>query len=114
MTLNFTELGDWPPKTFLIYFLLEFQSEMKPISIRLPIEIEELIIDRVADGQTFISCSLVCRAWLARCRFYLFKRISISPARSLLASTMLCSPSKAGQFVRSLVVTNSAEQYLGK
>lgn len=79
----------------------------------LPIEVIEIIIDNVADGVTFISCSLVCKEWLARCRFYLFGRIKTAAGNCSEPSRILSSPSKAGHFVRSLVITQSAPDLLG-
>lgn len=95
-------------------------------------EMVELIIDAVSDGATFISCSLVCKAWLARCRYYLFSRVS-TPAGSCVELLRMLDSTKMkthiqqkpaaskntglalpppGRFVQSLVVTSSAQGLL--
>jgi hypothetical protein len=80
--------------------------------LNLPIEVVEIIIDNVPDGRTFISCSLVCKSWLARCRFYLFSRISVAAANCDRVLPYLNGPSQAGLFVQSLVITKSASDIL--
>lgn len=80
--------------------------------LNLPIEVVEIIIDNVPDGKTFISCSLVCKSWLARCRFYLFSRISVAAANCDRVVPYLNGPSQAGLFVQSLVITKSASDIL--
>ena len=98
-------------------------------SIRLPIEMLELVIDSVADGATLLSCSLVCKAWLVRCRYYLFSRVS-TPAGACVKLLQIIDPVKvkagskpkrtstitnlppASTFVQSLVITPSAESLL--
>jgi hypothetical protein len=82
-------------------------------SLHLPIEVVELIIDKVPDGQTFISCSLVCREWLARCRYYLFARIKVAAGSCGEVFPYLSGPSKAGHFVQSLVITETSPDLLG-
>jgi hypothetical protein len=82
-------------------------------SLHLPIEVVELIIDKVPDGPTFISCSLVCREWLARCRYYLFARIKVAAGGCGKVLPYLSGPSKAGHFVQSLVITETAPDLLG-
>ena len=103
---------------------------------QLPMEIVEIIIDNVEDGATFLACSLVCREWLARCRYYFFSRISTSAASCsdllpILNSSKYAprppSPSHsktrdggtdrptlppAGIFVQSLVITPSSDHIL--
>ncbi|KIM23564.1 hypothetical protein M408DRAFT_332290 [Serendipita vermifera MAFF 305830] len=101
--------------------------EIVPINVQLPMEVVELIIDHAPDGPTFVSCSLVCKAWLARCRYYIFSRIYIASGScgDLLpilrpmsrAQTTGSDPAHvplppAGNFVQSLVVTQTAPSIL--
>jgi hypothetical protein len=95
-------------------------------------EIVEIIIDNVDGGATFLACSLVCREWLARCRYYLFSRIC-TPAASCASLIQVLDPAKlmaplgstgkaaepqvsslppAGIFIQSLVITPSSDQLL--
>ncbi|KAE9398571.1 hypothetical protein BT96DRAFT_994770 [Gymnopus androsaceus JB14] len=51
----------------------------------LPYELHELIIDKLRYSFPELeACSLVCRAWLPRCRLHLFRVIRIGPQRHLL------------------------------
>ncbi|KAM5530632.1 hypothetical protein V8D89_015701 [Ganoderma adspersum] len=65
---------------------------------RLPIELFELVIDCLHDEKTLHSTSLVCKAWLPRSRFNLFRSIELNLPRhldgliDLLASTPEIAP----------------------
>ncbi|KAG8831519.1 hypothetical protein FRC17_003044 [Serendipita sp. 399] len=85
---------------------------MKP----LPVEIIEKIIDNVPDGQTFVACSLVCKEWLFRCRFYLFQRVSLRAGDASDVLPFLSGPTqyKAGAFTHSLIVTESSPDILSQ
>lgn len=117
------EVSVWLPETK--------PQEITPISVQLPMEVVELIIDNLHGGATFVSCSLVCKAWLARCRYYIFSRIYVasgscgdllpilrpmprgpiqSPMSALSHVNVPLSP--AGNFVQSLVVTQTAPNIL--
>lgn len=67
---------------------------MQPQEARsFPIELFELVIDRVNDEKALQSTSLVCKAWLPRSRFNLFRTIELNLPKhldslmDLLAST---------------------------
>ncbi|KDQ49998.1 hypothetical protein JAAARDRAFT_63404 [Jaapia argillacea MUCL 33604] len=48
-------------------------------------ELHDLIIDQVTDGSTLHSCALVCRNWLPRSRYHLFRNISVTTLGQHLA-----------------------------
>ncbi|KAG8821056.1 hypothetical protein FRC19_008287 [Serendipita sp. 401] len=89
-------------------------TNMSRFTKSLPIEIVEKIIDNAPDGQTFIACSLVCKEWLFRCRFYLFQRISLRAGDAGDVLPFLSGPTqyKAGAFTHSLIVTESNPELL--
>lgn len=75
-------------------YLLRHAPAAPPNLPQLPLEIWEHIIDHIANLYSstvfdrFIrkdlrSCALVCRAWVARCRFYLCGRITIRSGEEL-------------------------------
>ncbi|CCA75338.1 hypothetical protein PIIN_11887 [Serendipita indica DSM 11827] len=104
----------------------------------LPMEIVEGIIDNAPDGPTFLACSLVCREWLYRCRFYLFQRFSFAAgdandvlphladvdydkktrrwrkrnARRGSGDTVKPGLLPAGRFIQSLVITETSPAHL--
>ena len=61
---------------------------------RLPIEVFEFVIDCLHDEKTLHSTSLVCKAWLPRSRFNLFRNIELNLPRHLdsLMDLLVSSP----------------------
>lgn len=52
-------------------------------TVSFPQEILEHFIDHLQDDKEALQeCSLVCRAWLPRSRYYLFERVTVSPPSS--------------------------------
>ena len=81
----------------------------------LPIEVWEKIIDHTwhpgNDRRAVVACALSCRAWLLRCRYHLYRRLSILSEGGLNAviETLSRTPS-LGNRVHSLDV-NGSEHY---
>lgn len=62
-------------------------------SSRLPQELCDLVIDQHAGDNEMLSClSLVCRGWMFRCRYHLFKYLEIYESTRQRLFTLLESP----------------------
>lgn len=62
-------------------------------SPRLPQELCDLVIDQHAGEHQMLSClSLVCREWMFRCRYHLFKHLEIYDSTQQHLFTLLESP----------------------
>lgn len=60
-----------------------------PAPLQLPTELCEIVIDQCwNDRATLLSCTLVCRSWVARSRFHLYTSISLR-SRSDLDAVVL-------------------------
>ncbi|KAI0746556.1 hypothetical protein C8Q80DRAFT_778882 [Daedaleopsis nitida] len=58
---------------------METSSPVSPmVKLPLPIELQELIIDFINDERTLQTTSLVCKAWLTRSRFNLFRVVELN------------------------------------
>ncbi|TCD63222.1 hypothetical protein EIP91_005835 [Steccherinum ochraceum] len=69
-----------------------------PQLISLPVEIWENVLDFVADGleartSTLLACSLTRRAWVSRCRYHLFRTVTLSSCSDVLNVVHLLSQS---------------------
>ncbi|KAF7365543.1 hypothetical protein MVEN_00427600 [Mycena venus] len=63
------------------------------MTIQLPQELIEVIIDHLADDSTSLkACSLVCRAWVCRSRRHLYKHITLLVRNILALRELLQSP----------------------
>ena len=73
------------------------------MAFALPLEVEENIIDHLHDHtSTLLDCSMVCKSWIPRARFHLFRSISIRYKDEL---DEICNFLDANPSLRSLVRT---------
>ena len=78
--------------------------------MRLPAELRDFVIDLLQDDAAALrTCSLVCRAWLPRSRYYIFHRVQIEPGRrGLTFRALLDRNPDLGKYIRDLEISGIA------
>lgn len=77
----------------------------------LPAELRDFVIDHLQDdGATLHACSLICRAWLPRSRYHIFRRVQIEPGRRGIAFRALLEGNPdLGKYVQDVEISGSGQ-----
>ncbi|KAI0944697.1 hypothetical protein AcW1_002347 [Taiwanofungus camphoratus] len=76
-----------------------------PMSQTFPTEVFELVISFVRDYKTVLACSLTCRAWVPRSRYYLFRQVQfLNPQRLDQFAELVTANPFLGSLVRELYI----------
>ncbi|KAK0492901.1 hypothetical protein EDD18DRAFT_1465117 [Armillaria luteobubalina] len=107
------------PQTFPKLFLDKASAYLKPMSVVLPQEIADKIVDLVYGRYLpdfrkewqpeLFACSLVCKTWTPRTRYYLFREIVVVPMSQpsfmqLISDPALCT---FAPYIRSVCIEDS-------